>query len=46
MRQVTLQKKSVHIFTGVQAGTPQQRAPITAGLISKLRNIKFKSQFM
>ena len=23
-------KKSVHIFTKVQAGTPQQRAPITA----------------
>ena len=24
-------KKSVHVFTGVQPGTPQQRAPLTAG---------------
>ena len=34
-------KKSVHIFTGVQAGTPQQRAPLTAGPRHRsLKNVK------
>ena len=34
-------KKSVHIFTGVQAGTPPQRAPITAGPRHRsLKNVK------
>ena len=37
-----MKKKSVHIFTGVQSGTPQQQAPITEG--SRHRSFFFQTQ--